>query len=457
APDKYGLTNIDVKVDSPTAIRSIEIISGDNLVVYSHDNTGGSKFRESADRVAFRISIQGVPQSPLYLTGSVKLLNMPEMEIYPQKSSWGGNKYEWTLTNLNLYTRPIHRFISIPRKDLANAAVEVDLPGLTNGKQVIRLADVQKLGSCGINGKHSSHFIVVRNNLQEQMPDKLGGKTYQFTAAVRPDLPESGYLVQVVDENYRIYRSKKVSPFVPSGKIVKYNVYSVGQDKSVSVDVDADFVKPVKYDFSGKQGSVLSCSVGSRWDGVLSGFVPMATGFGQGETAYGSSLVRYFNSGKQLENATPMRENADGQTALVFDGAQYASLPMGIVPPFGSYEIEMDIYVEKEGNRVQTLMTGTHQSFTLYLRDRVPVIQIYCNNLPGALRRASGPRLLPWKWNKVKFRFDQHKLQVTVNGVAGEAVEAYGFQRYPRATALGAAETGSFFKGKIRGLQITPR
>ena len=161
--------------------------------------------------------------------------------------------------------------------------------------------------------------------------------------------------------------------------------------------------------------------------------------------------------GKILEYAYPTREKIDGQDALVFKGGQYVSLPIGIVPAFGSYEIEMDIYVEKEGNRVQTLMTGTHQSFTLYLRDRVPVIQIYCNNLPGALRRASGPRLLPWKWNKVKFRFDQHKLQVTVNGVAGEAVEAYGFQRYPRATALGAAETGSFFKGKIRGLQITPR
>jgi DNA-directed RNA polymerase subunit beta' len=38
-----------------------------------------------------------------------------------------------------------------------------------------------------------------------------------------------------------------------------------------------------------------------------------------------------------------------------------------------------------------------------------------------------------------------------------EAVEAYGFQRYPRATLLGASERGDFFKGKIRGLKITPR
>jgi hypothetical protein len=130
---------------------------------------------------------------------------------------------------------------------------------------------------------------------------------------------------------------------------------------------------------------------------------------------------------------------------------------MGIASPFGSYEIEMDIYVEKDGNHIQTLMTGTHQSFTLYLVDRVPFMQIYCNNLPGALRRTSGPRLQPWKWNKVKFSFDQNRLLVTVKGVPGEAVEAYGFQRYPRATLLGASERGDFFKGKIRGLKITPR
>jgi len=473
-PDKHGLTNITVKVSSPEKIRSIEVISGDNLVIYSHDNDGGSKFRESADRAAFRISLQGIPKSPLHLTGSVKLLNMPEMDIYPLpgKTSWRGSKYEWTLKNRHANIRPIHRFISIPRKDLDKAAVEIDLPGLTREKTVIRLADVQKLGSFGINGAHSSHFIIVRNNQQEQMPDVLGGKEYEFTFAARPDLPEAGFLVQVIDQDYRIYRSKKVSPFVPSGKKVKLNVFSTGKNERATVDVDADFVKPVTYDFSAKQGSVLSCSVGSRWDGVLSGFVPMATGFGQGETQYGSSMTNYFSrqksvwstdklTGGDIADATPKREVIDGKNTLVFNGAQYASLPMGIVPPFGSYEIEMEIYVEKNGAAKQTILTGTRDSFTLMLDNRVPTVMNYCNQLTEVYRGnpmkiATGPRLHPWKWNKLKIRFDQDKLTVITNGVAGTPVAVSGYHRYPRATAFGASERGEFFTGKIRSFVIRP-
>ena len=166
--------------------------------------------------------------------------------------------------------------------------------------------------------------------------------------------------------------------------------------------------------------------------------------------------------GGQIENATPTREKVDGKDVLVFDGAQYASLPMGIVPPFGSYEIEMDIYVDKEGNQVQTLLTGTRDSFTFQLVNRIPKVMVYCNQLtetPGAkpMRVATGLRLKPWQWNNVKIRCDQNKLVVITNGVAGKAVAAPGYHRYPRATALGTSETGEFFKGKIRNFKITPR
>jgi len=259
---------------------------------------------------------------------------------------------------------------------------------------------------------------------------------------------------------------------VPSGKKVKLNVFSTGKNERATVDVDADFVKPVTYDFSAKQGSVLSCSVGSRWDGVLSGFVPMATGFGQGETQYGSSMTNYFSrqksvwstdklTGGDIADATPKREVIDGKNTLVFNGAQYASLPMGIVPPFGSYEIEMEIYVEKNGAAKQTILTGTRDSFTLMLDNRVPTVMNYCNQLTEVYRGnpmkiATGPRLHPWKWNKLKIRFDQDKLTVITNGVAGTPVAVSGYHRYPRATAFGASERGEFFTGKIRSFVIRP-
>ena len=72
------------------------------------------------------------------------------------------------------------------------------------------------------------------------------------------------------------------------------------------------------------------------------------------------------------------------------------------------------------------------------------------------MKIASGPRLQPWKWNKLKVRFDQDKVTVFTNGVAGTPVAAPGYHRYPRATAFGASELGEFFTGKIRDFRITP-
>ena len=82
---------------------------------------------------------------------------------------------------------------------------------------------------------------------------------------------------------------------------------------------------------------------------------------------------------------------------------------------------------------------------------------VYCNQLDKPFKTAYGPRLKPWQWNKVKFRYDQKNLTVTVNGVSGKPVSASGYFRYPRATVLGSSERGEFFTGKIRDFKITPR
>lgn len=457
-PDKHGLTDIKVKVSSPEDIRSIEIITGDNVVIYSHDKNGVSKFRESAERAAFRISLQGAHGNVLMLNGKVKLLNAPELDRFPMpgKRSKSQSKHEWIFDNFSLTSRPIHYFISIPRKDLDNAALEVDLPGITKQKTIIKLADIQNLGSYSIAGKHSSQFAVVRNNQQEVMPDVLGGKNYEFTVPVRADAPEAGYLVQVIDRNYRMYRSKKVSPFTLSGEKVKYGVVSVGSNTPGVAEADKALLKPLTYDFSDRNGAILKSSLGSRFDGILSGHVPLATGFGWGESGYGNSIAaEYLRRGKILEYAYPTREKIDGQDALVFKGGQYVSLPIGIVPAFGSYEIEMDVYVDKKDG-TQTLLTGTQKAFTFSLKNRVPVMRIFCNGIAGGVRSASGPRLKPWHWNKVKVRFNQRELVVSVNGVSGKPVKVHGYQRYPRATVIGASERGEFFHGKIRNFKITP-
>ncbi|MBE6398556.1 MAG: hypothetical protein E7041_00285 [Lentisphaerae bacterium] len=460
-PDKHGLIQAQVNVSSPTALRSIEIMTGDNLVVYSHD-AKGAQFRETADTAAFRITLQASPKSNLMITGSVRFLNAPGLKATSGRAAFSGTADNWVMNEFNLHHRPVHRYISIPRRELANAVMEVDLPGLTKQKTVIRLADVQKLGSIGVGGDHSSNLVIARNNQQMAMPEPLGGKEYTFTVPLRPDSFDAAFMVQTVDEKFRIHRSKKTTPLKLSGKMGKINVYSMAKKQHASAEVDVDSLRPLAYDFSALRGSVLTSTYGTSMDGILSGYVPQTTGFGQGETLYGNGMKKFFKKIKvgELADSVPEREVIDGKNVLVFKGGQYVSLPMGIIPPFAGYEISMDVYVTKDGGKIQTLLTDSREGFTLQLRNRVPVALFYCNNLIGiesALKMATGIRLRPWTWNRIVVKFDQKKMVINVNGVDGEPVSFSGYNRYPRATTLGASERGEFFTGKIRDFVITPR
>ncbi len=457
-PDKHGLHTAEISVDSPEPLRSVELISGDNLVVYSVSADSRKDFRETPETAGFRLSIQASAKSNLVLDGSIKILNASGVAVDNLPSPYGGTETHWTLSDRKQTIRPLHRFFQMPRSEAEKAVVEINLPGLAQ-KHQIKLSDVLKYGSAGVAGEYSSNLVIAVNNLQLSMPEVLNKKQVKVKVPVRPDSEDSGYFLQAVDSKYRIYRSPKVSVATKSGKLGRINVFSVGENKPDTAVCDKVFLKSAVYDFSGKRGSVVECSLGRRYDGILCGFVPLTTGFGQGENVYGNGMHPYLSRYKaeQYRDTLPVREG----NALVFKGGQYVSLPLGMIPPFAGYEIEMDVYVEKNGTPVQTLLTDSRDAFTLQLHNNVPVAMVYLNQLtetPGAqpLVQARGPRLKPWKWNRIIVKCDQKTLQVCVNGIWGKAVPAAGYHRYPRATTVGASERGEFFTGKISSLKITP-
>lgn len=460
-PDANGLLTATVDVSSPLPLRSVEIISGDNVVVYSHSATA-PEFRETADTAAFRVSCQAMNNNQLVTTGTIRILNAPDAEVDPRPSRFQGDAKEWKLTDALINHWPLHRYLKMPRAQAEQAVIEINLPGFITGKQ-IRLADVLTKGAIGIGGDFSANIVVARSHFQYTMPEPLMTKNAAFQTTLCPDLPESSYYLQIVDEQYRIYRSHKTTAFVPSDRKVQYHVFSIKNNAMAPAETDADLLKPLTYDFSDARGSILTSSLGHRLDAILAGFVPLATGFGQGETIYGNSTVRYIKPNDEAyRHAAPKRERDGDRDVLVFSGAQYVSLPLGIIPPYAGYEIEMDVFPAPGGDKEQTLLTDTRDAFTLQLVDGVPIAFNYLNQLietlgGKAMTQAKGPALQPGQWNKITVQYDQQTCQVIVNGVPGEAVPCSGYHRYPRATLLGASERGSFFTGKIASLKITPR
>ncbi|MBR7121354.1 MAG: hypothetical protein IKC94_03840 [Lentisphaeria bacterium] len=457
-PDENGLIAARVKVSSDTPLRSIEIITGDNVVAYSHSDNG-EYFRETTESAGFRVSIQGSPKSQYTLDGYVKLINVPGLQVSP-RTAYTGTEDHWVFPKRIQNENILHRYFSIPRSALDSAEIEIHLPGMAEHRR-IKLAEVMRTGSIAIPGPHSINLVIARNNFQAVMPPPLTGNEYEFTVYLRPDLPEAGFFVQTVDEKFRMFRSRKLSTWKPSGKKQFFHVFSVAENRRRRISADADLLRSLTWDFSGTRGSVVPSNCGSRWDGILGGYVPLVTGFGSGERAYGNA-VRGYLTRHIMPDTTAETVNDDGIPALQFDGSQYLALPMAMIPPFAGFKVEMEIFISAKNDKVQALISDSRQGFTLLLnKGAVPTAYVYCNQhaeTDGRLAfvNAAGFPLQENQWNKITVISNQQALWVEVNGAPGNPVMAGGYHRYPRATSVGASDIGEFFTGKIRNLSITP-
>ena len=458
--DENGLIPADVEILSDTPLRSIEILMGDNTVAYSYSPDMPEYYRESADRVGFRISLQAAPKSELMLSGSITLHNMPQdLQVSP-RGAYTGSDTKWIFPKRIQNENFLHRYISIPRSALATAEIEIDQPGLAE-KRRIKLADAAKHGSIGISGKYSANLVISLNNLQTVMPPPVMKKEVKFRTYLRPDLPEAAFVLQLTDAKYRIYRTGKVTNWKPSGKTAKFHLFSLADNRRKTVEADAELLKPVFWDFSAARGSVIASSAGKRYHGILGGYVPLVTGFGSGERAYGNNLRGVLVKNPPMAETAPIQVKEDGKDVLVFKGNQYLSLPMGMIPPYAGFKVEMEVYIDEIKPGLQTLITDTRQGFTLLLNRGVPYIYIYRNqyaetNPKESFVNTRGVPLKPKSWNRITVYSNQQAAWIEVDGVPGEMVQSGGYHRYPRATSVGASDRGEFFTGKIRNLTITP-
>ena len=456
--DENGLIAADVSVESDTPLRSVEIMTGDNTVACSYSPSMPEYFRETADRVGFRVSLQAAPKSELMLSGSITLHNVQGLKVSP-RGAYTGSDTHWIFPKRIQNENFLHRYFTLPRSAVEKAEIEINQPLLAEKKR-IKLADVVRLGSIGISGGYSANLVVSLNNLQAVMPPPVMQKKVKFRTYLRSDLPEAAFVLQTVDSRYRIFRTKKVTNWKPSGKMQKFHVFSMAENRRKSVEADADLLKSISWNFSAERGSVIPSSSGKRYNGILGGYVPLATGFGSGERAYGNN-VRSVLTKQAVADTAPRQIRENGSDVLEFSGSHYLSLPMGMIPPYAGFKVEMEVFIDDVKPGLQVLLTDTRQAFTLLLNKGVPYVYIYRNQyaeIDGkqTFVNTSGIPLKLKSWNRITVYSNQQALWIEVNGIPGEMIASGGYHRYPRATSLGASERGEFFTGKIRNLSIAP-
>lgn len=464
---------LQVKFEAEEPLAYVEVLDNDD-VVYSHQLSDPMP-RESADKVVFRIGWQSLEwkEHARRLRGSITLKGA-EGQWQPHHSM----QQEGQTIFLNGQTASIwddRTFLSLSREQLAQAALEFDLPGIWQGD--LPLERVYQSGIFGIPGPVGLNFVISRFVRQDAIPHHLNAQSVEFTIPAIPDLPRSRLHLQAIAVSGKIYRSRPFIAGQSSGKPMPLMVYSGTEGKPMKVQVDSSILPNIEYRFEpDATGSILLTDAGRPFWGILGGFSSQATGRGGGESRDGtpflrpgdypalitSSLPREYISDKasqsyetQVQSAPVWKKLPSGDHSLVFNGkSTFVTLPQGVIPRLASYEVTMELKpTHCEGRQVILSNRSFYPGSLSIVSDRGRIVAEFMNENATQEEVASTLVLQPDEWNTLTIGYDLSQITFTLNGKTSGPFPLKGPGLYDTVSAVGGYGE-EWYAGEMKQLQI---
>ena len=283
------------------------------------------------------------------------------------------------------------------------------------------------------------------------------------TVRIDPLGDASVFRLRVVDAKHRVWCSRAVSCFVPSGKMRRISVFERDADFVSSLEVDAAAALDLVYVPPFGSGAVLKSGGGRDTWGLLGGGASLVTGIGRGESDYGYVLRNQLTVDMPgIDDTAPIvGVDFSGRRYMEFGKCRFGNLPKPAVPSFSGFRLSMEVFPEDD-TRDQGLLCADMSGVCLKLeKGLVPVVVLACGN--DVVYRhfrdteVRGPVLRKGEWNLVEVVFDQKSVQVFVDGKGGEKVSKSGYQWNQGHSAIGAFANGTgFFAGRIGEIRISP-
>ncbi len=468
--DGTRLVSATFNANEPLA--SVEVLDN-NDVVYSQAPANDARhygWHENAEQVVLNLSWQSFPL--FNLQGSIRLknamgrwlvlssINTPTPLLPP---SFEGQTLE--LKGMLSNQSPRYAYLAIKRSDIKNAELEINLPGIYEGK-----IPVQKIVDetvYGIPGAKGFNMVLSRYPSQSSMPRHLNVNKVHFAEIpVLPDMPSSILKLRAIGKSGHIYRSKPVVLQSLTVAKKKITVFSDTENRPITVEVPADRVPDIDYLFNPNHGSALLSEAGRPFWGILGGYFAQVTGRGGGNYGDDSPFIyRARNYPKYDTQAPPQTavktapewvKTSDGDYALQFDGkGTFVTLPQGVVPPRAAFTMEMDIKPDSVAGR-QVIIANRHYapgSITVYTINGVLKVDSQMEGYRVFTGIDSGLRLPEGQWSRLAISYDQENLLLSVDGKPGKVMPMKGPGQRVTVTALGGFGN-MWFKGQIKNLRI---
>ena len=455
-----GSVDVSVKIESPVALRSVEVLDGVDTLRMAGDDV------PPEDRTTIRFAIQGhvCTRERPPLNGFVRFAGAPGVRLAPPYSPKGGITASGDTFAFKGYlcsNWDSVLFADLPKAEAEAASVEYDLgPGLKGAIPVRDILEREVIGAAAEGGVACTFMRYDRTRFQ---PPPYGRKDAALSFTFRPGDRSPVVRFRVIDENFRIaYLPAHVPVRRVPGEPARrtFHVYERDLGTVTEVTLPETRLDDVSYDFAdASRGGVLwgGCR---DLSGLLGGSVAMVCGYGNGASLYGNLLTRQMKTSMPgWEKSVPVR--TDGG-AVRFGGCAFACLPWSVVPPFAGFGLSLDVKPEAFGRR-QSLIAGSHANFSLVLLpDGTPEAAFQLGNLidqgKSMNRNVRGPALKTGTWNRLRVVFDQRTAVLSVDGKEGEPVAFSGYEYYPSTFLVGTCERQpAFFSGELRNLSVEVR
>jgi hypothetical protein len=448
--------------DEPLAY--VEVLDNDNIVYIAPPEAEEkeNEWRENAEQVVISINWQSRHSlsKALLLKGEIALQNATARWLLPGDESNARGLFTLQgqtlmLSNVKASNWQGRILLAIPRTQLDNAALKINLEGLYDGTIPVR--QILQDGAFGVPGPYGFNMVISRYLNQLQMPHHLGTQNVQFeNIFIRPDLPLSVLHLQAIAQSGRVYRGAPLLASTPAPNKTPISVYSNTKKQPVTLEVSASRVPDIVYDFNPRRGSILATDAGRPFWGILGGYFTQATERGGGESNDGSPFIRPGIYPEGVTKGAPdWVKTENGENALQFDGVgTYAILPQGVIPRRAGFTIEMDVKPDNEKGKQFLIGNRTYYMGSLAVFvDEGELAAEFLGEFSGTTGVKSGLKLPAGKWSHLTISYDQKNLVFDMDGQKSQPLKIEGPGLYDTLTIVGGFGE-DWFAGQIKSLRI---
>ena len=465
-----GTYEVRASVSGPRKFRSIEVLA-DSDSVYMHDASRSAPTNDEVEVGVF-FSALGNYWETHCPTGWVRALHAPHALPKAINPYWAvsGGANEWLLPKRGNQRESFYAGYGfrIPRAETDAAEIEIGLPD-EFGVRAVRVADVLKEGAYSYSLPGGAQVVVSCWSMKTAtIPPPPNVNAADFTFRIRPMDPNAVLRLQVVDEDYRIWRGPVACFGTQTGKVEEFHVFDEVTTSAKTVKLDRGRLYALRYDFGDGRGDQAE-SCGGHLDSpcVFGGGIGAVVGVGTGGCMYQHALSEgnpNFAAKPGGCDTVPKRvREPDGTWSIAFSNCNFATLPLRFVPRHAGFKLSMRIRPDS-ADGVQWLFDSGNLGLQMFLKDGVPeaflsfgneMHRIGKNETAGL--RIWGDKLKPGEWNDMAVVFDQSRAWIEVNGRAGKVERGCGYELNPRSMSFGCSLNGAgFFCGRIADLRIRP-